>query len=94
MSDDDMLASVELVKGFLRVGQFTWPEWLGFDDEARAVILQASEELEGERAALLAVAITTEDGPARALSLSDGGDMLVGNALARAVSRCARSVPQ
>lgn len=95
MSDEvelpEPLAAVEFTKNFLRVGHFTWAEWAAMDDESRAVVIQASQELEGERAALVAMAITTEDGVARALSLSDDGDALVSNALARAVARIARS---
>jgi hypothetical protein len=95
MSDEaelpEALATVEFTKNFLRVGHFTWNEWVAMDDESRAVVIQAGNELEGERAALIAMAITTEDGAARALSLSDGGDTLVSNALARAVARSARS---
>ena len=95
MSDEvelpEPLATVEFTKSFLRVGHFTWNEWVAMDDESRAVVVQASQELEGERAALIAMAITTEEGVARALSLSDDGDALVSNALARHVARSARS---
>lgn len=79
---------IELVKGFLRCnGRMpTWLEWQTWPVETRAVFIEAAEQLDAERAALLSIAIRSEHGPELAFAKIDGGDSLVHNALLRKVA--------
>lgn len=89
--DTEVLETIEFVKGFLRVGRLSWEDWKNMDSATRAYFIEASEQLEAERATLTAVASGDPLGPARVYARVDEGDTLVhgalGLALARAVER-------
>lgn len=91
-AEGTVLDQIEMAKAFLRIGHLTWAEWCSLDDATRALFIEASEQLEIERASLTASLITTgQTGIAKAMSRIDGGDQFVNvslrNAMERLVSR-------
>lgn len=83
--EEEHLLLVGAFKDFLRVGSFTFPEWSGMSVPQKAALAVAAEEVELERALLLARALTSEDEQLRLFSKIDGGDRFVGSKLVNAV---------
>lgn len=85
MSDEkDTTALVENAKAFLRCGgSITWKEWTNTDVQDKALLIEAAEQLDIERATLLAVALRSEAGAELVFSRIDAGDALVRGSLMR-----------
>lgn len=84
---DDVQATLDMVKGFLLVGRLTWTDWQGMDAATRAYFVEAAEQMEAERLALMGAVMSDPNAPAQVYARVDGGDALVHRALTQAVSR-------
>lgn len=93
--DKDVLAAIEDAKGFLRCGGvITWEDWCKTEADSKAVLIEAAEELDAERAAMLAMAMSGVKGAARVYAKVDGGDGFVRASMLEAVGRAVeRSAP-
>lgn len=88
-----MIEAIENVKNFLRCrGTILWNQWEDMDPATKALFIEAGEQLEVERASLLAVALSGPEGAARVYSKVDGGDALVKSSLLAAVGRAVERI--
>jgi hypothetical protein len=85
---DPVELAIEDAKNFLRAnGVFTWDQWQQTDAQNKAIIVEAAEQLDVERAALLAVALSSDAGVERVMTKLDNGDALVRRGLVDSVAK-------
>lgn len=80
--------AIEDVKSYLRSGGvMLWNQWQEMDAATKAVFMEAGEQLDAERMAMLALAIQSDEGAAQVFSRVDQGDALVRRGMLNAVGR-------